>query len=288
VTLWQIFSRFPKGKAVILKELEKLIQEIELKYKKKIRSNRAGSILVNRSGRGMDFKESRVYMYGDDIRFVDWNVSSRMGELYVKLFHEENDRTINVFLDISKSMSFNGANSYTKFFIGFQFLAFITLLSLNTGDRINIVLYSDKIEFVVLGIKSKAEAYRILRKINETPQANKTDHLLPLQYLKNKIPRKSISYIISDFAGITDLSPYRSLLAIHELYAIRITDPIENIDNKILKNFFVQNLETNLGGDYTSTYNSDSEILNEFYRANLLNLKTDSDLGKSIVRFLNR
>ena len=76
--LWQIFSRFPKGKAVILKELEKLIQEIELKYKKKIRSNRAGSILVNRSGRGMDFKESRVYMYGDDIRFVDWNVSSRM------------------------------------------------------------------------------------------------------------------------------------------------------------------------------------------------------------------
>ena len=87
-----------------------------------------------------------------------------------------------------------------------------------------------------------AEAYRILRKINETPQSNKTDHLLPLQYLKNKIPRNSISYIISDFAGITDLSPYRSLLAIHELYAIRITDPIENIDNKILKNFFVQNL----------------------------------------------
>ncbi|MBK8394802.1 MAG: DUF58 domain-containing protein [Leptospiraceae bacterium] len=273
---------------MILKELEKLIQEIELKYKKKIRSNRAGSILVNRSGRGMDFKESRVYMYGDDIRFVDWNVSSRMGELYVKLFHEENDRTINLFLDISKSMSFSGANSYTKFFIGFQFLAFITLLSLNTGDKVNIILYSDKTELVALGIKSKAEAYRILRKVNEFPIANKTNHLLPLQYLKNKIPRNSISYIISDFAGITDLTPYKTLLGIHELYGIRISDPIENLDNNVLKNFFVENIETNSGGIYSSSYKSDSEILEDFFRSNLLNLKTDSDLGKSIVRFLNR
>lgn len=273
---------------MILKELEKLIQEIELKYKKKIRSNRAGSILVNRSGRGMDFKESRVYMYGDDIRFVDWNVSSRMNELYVKLFHEENDRTINLFLDVSKSMSFNGANAYTKFFVGFQFLAFITLLSLNTGDRINIILYSDKVEFVALGIKSKVEAYRILRKIIDFPIANKTDHLIPLQYLKNKIPRNSISYIISDFVGITDLTPFRSLLAIHELYGIRITDPIESIEHKVLRNFFVENMETKIGGTYSSTYLSDTNILNEFYRSNLLNLKTDSDLGKSIVRFLNK
>lgn len=273
---------------MILKELEKLIQEIELKYKKKIRSNRAGSILVNRSGRGMDFKESRVYTYGDDIRFVDWNVSSRMGELYIKLFHEENDRKINLFLDISKSMSFNGVNSYTKFFIGFQFLAFITLLSLNTGDRINIILYSDKVEFVALGIKSKSEAYRILRKINDISPSNKTNHLLPLQYLKNKMPRNSISYIISDFSGIHDLNLYRSLLSIHELYAIRITDPIENMNMNVLKNFFIENIETSIGGNVCSTYNSDTEILGDFYRGNLLNLRTDSNLGKSIVRFLNR
>lgn len=273
---------------MILKELEKLIQEIELKYKKKIRSNRAGSILVNRSGRGMDFKESRVYMYGDDIRFVDWNVSSRMGELYIKLFHEENDRTINIFLDISKSMSFKGSNSYSKFFIGFQFLAFISLLSVLTGDRVNIVLYSDKIDFVALAIKSRTDVYKILRRINEISLTGKTDHLLPLQYLKNKIPRNSISYIISDFSGINDLSPYKTLLEIHELYGIRISDPIENINHPVLKSFFVQNIETSKGGNYSATYSSDSEILEEFYRANLLNLRTDSDLGKSIVRFLNK
>ncbi len=160
--------------------------------------------------------------------------------------------------------------------------------SLQAEDSVAIMQYSDKVEFVALGIKSKAEAYRILRKINEFPTANKTDHLLPLQYLKNKIPRNSISYIMSDFSGITDLTPYKSLLAIHELYGIRITDPIESMDNKVLKNFFIENLETNKGGSYSSTYLSDTEILNDFYRSNLLNLKTDSDLGKSIVRFLNR
>lgn len=271
---------------MLVKELEKLIREIELKYKKKVLNRRTGNITMNRRGRGMDFKESRVYEYGDDTRFIDWNVSSRMGELYLKVFHEETDRTINLFLDVSESMKFKGVNSYSKFFIGFQFAAFIAMVSMLSGDKVNILLYSDKIEYHVPSIRTKAVAYQVLKKVFNFPLTGKTNHLVPLEFLKNKAVKNSVSYIISDFAEIESLSNFRSLLELHDLSAVRVFDPLEVQDMfPVFDLFYVNKLETNSGGSYNSSFNKDTLELEDFYRKNLLQLRTDSDLGKTIFKF---
>lgn len=275
---------------MLIKELERLIQQIEIKHKKKLYTNRSGSIYTNKTGRGLDFKEVRSYVYGDDTRLIDWNVSSRLAELYVKEYYEENDRLVNLFFDVSSSMLEQGVNEYSKFFVGFQFLAFLTLLSVFLGDRVKIVLYSDKIERISEEIKTRNSAYKLLKKINEISLENKqTDHLLPFMFLKNRFVRKSSSYIISDFANLPQLEKFRPIMEMHELYAVRIYDITETLGNEpIFKSFFVQNSETGVGDNsYNSSFEKDSNVLDQFFRYNLLNLRTDSELGKNILKFLN-
>ncbi|MCB1157846.1 MAG: DUF58 domain-containing protein, partial [Leptospiraceae bacterium] len=265
--------------------------QIEFKHRKKIRSIKAGGMLSTKIGRGMDFKDVREYSYGDDTRFIDWNVTSRTGNVHVKVFHEENDRLINIFLDISSSMLFSGSNDYNKFFIGFQFLAFILLLSLHSGDRVNIVLYSDKVEEIHKDVKTKTEAYKILKKIYSYSLLNKkTSHHLPFQLLKDRMPRKSVSYIISDFAGLSDLGLYRPLQELHELYAIRVSDRSEEKpEDKVFKYFFINRIEEGTGGPfYRSSFHRESKLLAQFYRNNLLHLRTDSELGKEILYFMSK
>jgi uncharacterized protein (DUF58 family) len=276
---------------VIIPELEVLLRQIELKYKKKFKSQKSGSSSSTKTGRGMDFKEVRLYSYGDDTRFIDWNVTSRMGEVYTKVFHEENDRIVNIFLDVSESMSFSGVNDRTKFFIGFQFMAFIGLLSILSGDKLNLILYSDTIEAAYRNLKTKNAMLKILKKVySQELTHKKSNHLKPLEYLKNTMTRRSVSYIVSDFANIPTLQKFKPLRELHELYGIRIFDSIEaqNLD-KILRYFFVKNIETNLGEHrYTSQFLESSTVVEKFFQANFLNLRTDSELGKTILGFLSK
>ena len=272
---------------MILKELEKLLLEFDLKYKKKSVSPRTGKTLLHRSGRGMDFKESRVYNYGDDIRFIDWNVSSRMNELYVKVFHEETDRQINLFIDVSKSMDFKASSERTKFFIAFQILAFFTLLGVQSGDRINLLPYSDKLHSIKNNIKSKAQAYKFLKDLYSYSCIDSTDHSIPFSYLKNRAKKNSISYILSDFANLNNLDTFKSVLSLHEVYAIRVFDPIEELSNQdLLKNFFIRNMESGKSGNLSSSFNLDGNKLDQFFRNNLLNIRTNSNLSKELIRFL--
>jgi uncharacterized protein (DUF58 family) len=272
---------------MILPELEKLIRQIEFRKSKRMKTSRSGSVLSPRAGRGLDFKEVREYNYGDDTRHVDWNVSSRMGDLYVKEFHQENDRIIYLFLDQSASMFTGGTGEYSKYFIAFQFMAFGALLFLHGGDRIHLVSYSDKIDFASDAIKTKTDAYRILRKFYEKTSTSKsTDHLLPFWYLKNRVSRNAIAYIISDFASLPNLDSYRPLLQLHEVHGIRVFDTTEVLDSDIFRYFFIHNPESKVGGQYQSQFFSDEKIAKEFFRSRLLNLRTDADLGSEIMRFL--
>ncbi len=272
---------------IILKELEKLILELELKYKKKSISPRVGKTILHRMGRGMDFKESRLYSYGDDIRFIDWNVTSKMNDVYVKVFHEETDREINLFLDVSSSMNFKASNDRSKFFIAFQLLAFFTLLGISSGDRVNIYPYSTEIHHLKKNIKTKSMAYKFLKEIYDTEFFDKTNHLVPFEYLKNRAKKNSITYILSDFNEMISLEHLKSVFDLHEIYAVRIFDPIEeDVGEKFLKNFFILNKETKIGSHYNSSFKKDSKILKETFRNSILDLRTNSNLTKELIRFL--
>ncbi|MCB1178279.1 MAG: DUF58 domain-containing protein [Leptospiraceae bacterium] len=274
---------------MILAELEVLIRQIEIRKHSKVKTQRSGSIISARAGRGLDFKEVREYIVGDDTRHIDWNVSSRMGELYVKEYHQENDRIINIFLDSSASMFTGGEGNYSKFFIGFQFMAFATLLFLYGGDRIHLCSYSDEIEFISQAIKTKPQAYSILRKFYlKESSRKKTDHLLPFKFIKDKISRNSITYIISDFANLPSLEHYKSLMKIHDLNGIKIFDNIEVLNSDLFKLFFMKNPENGQGGVYHSSKEEDEQIIQDYFKGNLLRLNTKERLAAPIVRYLTK
>ena len=274
---------------MLLKELQALLYELEIKYRKKPISPRIGQNKLNRIGRGMDYKESRLYSYGDDVRFIDWNISSRMNDLYVKIYHEESDREITIFLDVSASMDFKASNSRSKLFIAYQILCFIALITIQSGDRVNIVLYSDKIELKKTGLRTKVQCYSAFKQIQNFKTNAKTNHLLPLEYLKNSLRKNSIAYIISDYANLIDLVQYKPILNMHEVYSIRIFDPIEEASlSKIIKSFSITNIESRIQGYYSSSFKEDEIKLKNFNKMNIFSFRTNSKLAKEIVRFLGK
>lgn len=276
---------------MILPELENLIKRLDFVRARKFKGRKQGVFLHNRPGRGMDFKDVRLYNYGDDIRFIDWNVSSRMGEIYIKEFHEENDRLVNLFLDTSASMDFSGAGDRTKFFIGFQFFAFLALLSLYSGDRINLVLYADGLISVYRNLRTRESLYKILHSIYQrgVDKQATTDHIFPFRYLKDHLSRKSISYIISDFAGIPNFHLYKPLREIHDLYGIRTFDTVETLwQEKAFRLFYFKHLEGGESDGYQSAFLQENMALKKFFRSNFLELRTDSEMGKVAAGFLAR
>lgn len=272
---------------MLLPELARLLKQVELKPSLKTTTKRSGSVRRSRSGRGMDFKEVRNYIFGDDTRHIDWNVTSRMGELYVKEFHVENDQLINVFLDVSNSMYTEGGEERTKFFVGYQIAFFIALLCIFAGEQVNIVCYSKNIEFSSGILKTREAVYYAFSKIDRMkPLFKDSSHKLPFMLLKDKYIRKSITYIISDFYNIDDISIYKSLLYVHDIYAVSIFDPIETIENDIFSLFYIKNPETLEGGNFTSTYKEDSRVIYSFFGSKLLRIGTNEELGIPIMNFI--
>jgi uncharacterized protein (DUF58 family) len=274
---------------MLLPELARLLKQVELKPSLKTMTKRSGAVRRNRSGRGMDFKEVRNYIFGDDTRHIDWNVTSRMGELYVKEFHVENDQLINIFLDVSKSMYTGAGEERSKFFVGYQIAFFIALLCIFAGEQVNIVCYSKNIEFSSGVLKTREAVYYAFSKIAKMkPLIPESSHRLPFSLLKDKYIRKSITYIISDFYNIEDISIFKSLIYVHDIYAVSVFDPIETIENELFSLFYIKNPETLEGGKYLSTYREDSKIVFSFFGSKLLRIGTNEELGIPVMNFIQK
>jgi uncharacterized protein (DUF58 family) len=274
---------------MLVPELARLLKQVEMKPSLKTATARSGLIQRSKSGRGMDFKEVRNYTFGDDTRHIDWNVTSRMGELYVKEFHMENDQLVNIFLDVSKSMYTGAGEERSKFFIGYQIAFFIALVSILAGDRVQVLCFSDRQEFSSGILKTRESVYFAFSKIEKcTPRSPLSNHALPFSLLKDKFTRKSITFILSDFYNIQDFSLYKSLMYVHDLYGISLFDPLETIDHSIFSLFFIKNPETLTGGSYQSTYKEDARKVHDFFGRQLLRIGTNEELGVPLLNFIRK
>lgn len=273
---------------MLLPELEKLLKEIDVRIGKKYISNRIGSSASRKSGRGMDFKESRPYVIGDDIRHIDWNVSSRMNELFVKEYHQENDRTVNVFLDCSSSMFTEGAGRYSRFYLGWQLASFFSLLFYSLGDRIRIIAYSSKPEYVTEILKTRSSIFSVMKKISSFKDAgSSTEHQIPFHFIQNRLKGRNLNYIISDFLNMTSLNTSAGLHQEKEIYGIRVTDPIDTVPAAFFRFFDVRNPESGNSGIFQDSFAKDSRVYKETFLNNSLELKTDQDLAPSLIRFFS-
>ncbi|TGK38405.1 DUF58 domain-containing protein [Leptospira gomenensis] len=276
---------------MIRKEFLSILSSLEPGNKTRSFREKAGNADSSKRGRGLDFKDVRLYGFGDDTRLIDWNVTSRFGELYVREFYEEKERQAILFYDVSASMEW-GAGTYSKSENAFQVLALLSLLYVQKGNRIKIVSFSDKVEWETAFLRSRAELLPALKKIAGKKLIDReSDPLLPFRYLKNRVHRHAEVYLLSDFIGLGSLKKYSSLKKHYSLHAIRFRDPFEMSPPSGLFSFFYsRDPEKKEGGLFGRTLSPEFESANlrSYFQDAVLDLTGFELEPKVLVRYFSK
>lgn len=209
------------------KEILKKVRKIEIKTKRLSDHIFSGEYHTSFKGRGMTFSEVRQYQYGDDVRAIDWNVTARYNEPYIKVFEEERELTMMLMVDCSGSQSFGTSNLLKSEFIT-EIAATLAFSSTQNNDKVGLILFSDQIELFIPPKKGKHHVLRIIRELIEfQPKSKKTDLAQALKFLSSVMKKKAIVFLISDFMT----SDYEHTLKIaskkHDISGIRVYDERE-------------------------------------------------------------
>lgn len=206
------------------KELLKKVRKIEIKTRRLSDHIFSGEYHTSFKGRGMTFSEVRQYQFGDDVRAIDWNVTARYNEPYVKVFEEERELTMLLMVDISGSESF-GTKNQLKSEIVTEIAATMAFSATQNNDKIGLILFSDQIELFIPPKKGKSHVLRIIRELIEfEPKSKKTDLSQALKFLSGVQKKKAIVFVISDFMS----ADYEHTLKIagkkHDVTGVRVYD----------------------------------------------------------------
>jgi len=215
------------------KALLKKVRKIEIKTRRLSDHIFGGEYHSTFKGRGMTFSEVRQYQFGDDVRAIDWNVTARYNEPYVKVFEEERELTMMLVVDVSASGQFGTLNSSKKEFIT-EISATLAFSAMQNNDKVGLLLFTDQIELFIPPKKGKSHILRIIRELLEfEPKHTATDINIPLEYLGNVLKKKAIVFLLSDFVSKDYMSALRVVAKKHDLTGVRIYDPrdeqLENI-----------------------------------------------------------
>ncbi|MEO1268579.1 MAG: DUF58 domain-containing protein [Myxococcota bacterium] len=209
--------------------LLKRIRKLEIVTRRIVNQQMAGSYHSAFKGRGMNFDEVRVYQPGDEIRFIDWNVSARMGDVFIKQFVEERELTVFLLVDASASQLF-GTGDKSKQEAAAEIGALLAFSAIKNNDRVGLIVFTDTIELFVPPKKGRKHVLRVIREILEfKPSGRRTDLRVALDFLNKVQKRKSVAFLISDFQ---DNDYRRSLLVAskrHDLVPIVVVDPAEEV-----------------------------------------------------------
>jgi uncharacterized protein (DUF58 family) len=203
-------------------ELLKKVRKIEIKTKGLSNQVFAGSYHSAFKGRGMSFSEVRSYTYGDDVRNIDWNVTARFDEPFVKVFEEERELTVMLLVDISKSAFFGTQNQFKNEIIA-EIAAVLSFSAIKNNDKVGVIFFSSKVEKYIPPKKGKSHILRIIRDLLEIqPTEQGTNIASALEFFNNIMKRRSIAFVISDFVD----EEYKDALSIarrrHDMVGIHL------------------------------------------------------------------
>ncbi|MDO6471288.1 DUF58 domain-containing protein [Maribacter sp. 1_MG-2023] len=209
------------------KELLKKVRKIEIKTRRLSDHMFGGEYHSTFKGRGMTFSEVRQYQFGDDVRNIDWNVTARYNEPYIKVFEEERELTMMLMVDISGSELFGTTNQFKNEIVT-EISATLAFSALQNNDKVGVILFSDQIELFIPPKKGKTHVLRIIRELIEfKPKSNKTDIAQALKFLSSIMKKKAIVFVLSDFID----EGYEKTLKItgnkHDVTGIRVYDERE-------------------------------------------------------------
>src|ERR1044071_5984491 len=188
---------------MLTRELPRKIRTIEIVTERLVRDRMAGQYPSVFKGSGIAFSEVRQYMAGDDIRQIDWNVSARMNDVYVKLFTEEREMTVLLLVDMSASGRF-GSRVQEKRELAAEIAAVLAFSAIRNNDRVGLVIFTDDVEHFVPPKKGKKHVLRVVSEIlSYQPASPRTDLSAGLRFLSRIARRKAVAFLVSDFLSPT-------------------------------------------------------------------------------------
>jgi uncharacterized protein (DUF58 family) len=205
------------------KQVLKSVKKVEIKTKKLVDGLLQGAYHSVFKGRGIEFSEVREYVPGDDIRMIDWKVTSRMNHPYVKEFIEERDLTVYILFDVSGSNEFGSIRSKKENAI--ELAASLMFAALKNNDKVGLCLFTEKVEKFIRAKKGKKHILRMISDLIKFNPSFKTTNLNEtLKYVSKIVKKKSILFIISDFFSEDFSKPLSILKNRHDIIGININD----------------------------------------------------------------
>jgi uncharacterized protein (DUF58 family) len=279
-------------------EILKKVRQLEIKSKKLASDLFTGEYHSAFKGKGMSFKEVREYAAGDDIRFIDWNVSARFGHPFSKIFEEERELTVMLLIDISASSQFGTVYARKRDIIT-EIGAVLSFSAVNNSDKVGVIFYSDKVEAYIPPKKGRQHALYIVRNLlSKEPKGKGTQVSNALRYFTNSTKQKSIAFILSDFLDANYEDALRIAGKKHDVIGIKIYD---RMDMQLPKAGLLQIKDAESGE--MKWVDSGSEFVRQSYHqeffniteystqtfkkagCDLLHVRTDEDYVKILQRF---
>ena len=205
-------------------EILKKIRKLELRARRFVETAFAGQYHSVFKGRGMNFHEFRQYDFGDEVRSIDWNVTARMGEPYVRKYIEERELTVMLLIDVSASGSYGSVNA-SKRELAAEVACLLAFCAIRNNDKVGLILFTDHVELYIAPKKGRTHILRLIREIlYYEPSGRKTDLAQPLDFLNRVTTRRAVVFILSDFQAINYEKPLTISSRRHDLIAIPIED----------------------------------------------------------------
>lgn len=282
-------------------DIIKKVKELEIISKKITTHLFTGEYHSAFKGKGMRFREVREYYHGDDVRFIDWNVSARYAHPFTKVFEEERELTVILLVDISASSMFGTVHQNKKDLIT-EIGAVLTFSAINNNDKVGVIFFSDKIEKYIPPKKGKEHALFIVRELlTAMPKRSGTNIREALNFFSKSNNQKSIAFIMSDFLDENYEHSLRVLGNRHDVIGLKVFDKMDSQlpDIGMIK---VQDLETGKAQwlntsdamvryNYHQNFINQTAITNTIFKkagAQLLQIRTDQDYVKILQQFFQK
>jgi uncharacterized protein (DUF58 family) len=279
-------------------EILRKVRELEIKSKKITTHLFSGEYHSAFKGKGMSFREVREYYAGDDVRFIDWNVSARFSHPFTKVFEEERELTVMLLIDISASNLFGTVAKQKKDLI-VEMAAVLTFSAINNNDKVGVIFFSDKIDKYIAPKKGRKHALYIVRELLTVETTKKgTDLDGAVKFFSNSVKQRSIAFILSDFLTSGYDDDLKVIGARHDVIGVRVYDKMDMQlpdagllqvqDAETEKTMWIDSSDELVRYNYQQHFMQQSELSKNYFRkagAELLHVRTDDDYVKILQQF---
>jgi uncharacterized protein (DUF58 family) len=282
-------------------EIIRQIRRLQLRARRAVQDLLGGEYHSVFKGTGLSFEEVREYQPGDDVRSIDWNVTARMGQPFIKRYIEERERTLILLIDVSGSQGF-GTQRHTKRAVAAELAALLSFCAIHNNDRVGLITFTDTVELFIPPAKGTRHALRLIREILfGQARGRQTSIAAAMDFLQKVQHKRGIVFLMSDFLDDGYERTLRLAARRHDLTLVRVADPREEElpalglvqveDSETGRQFLLDTSDREVRDRYAEQARKRREQVTRLARGaslDLIEVSTDGGHLDELVRFFER